>query len=102
MRKERLKERYATHNWHTLRCKQVQKVWTHHNSAKTQNHTEWPKWHLTKTREGGKGENEKGGGERINHKQITYIQINPKDDYVPNNGDHKENKSNIILIYKRN
>lgn len=48
------------------------------------------------------GERKGGGRERINHKQITYIQINPKDDYVPNNGDHKENKSNIILIYKRN
>lgn len=55
---------------------------------------------LTKTG-GWEGKKEKGK-ERINHKQITYIQINPKDDYVPNNGDHKENKSNIILIYKCN
>lgn len=50
----------------------------------------------------GRGRKGGGVGECINHKQITYIQINPKDDYVPNNGDHKEDKSNIILIYKRN
>lgn len=38
---------------------------------------------------GGVGEGKKESRGEINHKQITYIQINPKDNYVPNNGVHK-------------
>lgn len=35
---------------------------------------------------------------RNNHKPITYIQINPKDNYVPNKMSTEENQSNIILF----